>query len=593
MKRFLKLSVIIPILIGAFIGSVLFAVGEAEDAPGLCLIGIVSAFLLTVFALYNAGVIRKKFIFPGMLFCFGGGGSVMSLILLLDGEFEDKPYLGVIGIIIGAVLAVIGAVKLIEAFREAAQCVPASFPANPILPLDELIPDVEARVFENAAGEKRVYLYGSHDNFGNKIWCSHQYRVYSSSVNDLKNWTCHGVSFASRKGEGYKWNGKNADGIYWTNSRLFAPDVNKIGDDYCLVTCNAGGPCLGMALSKTPEGPFAPAEKILYDDGTETSSIDPSLYVEGEGEEMKVYLLWGQRPSFNARGLLGAELIKDEKGVYRIIKKSTERVLFTGENDDFGFYEGASLRKVNGKYYILYPSDKGKGVHTMSYAVSENPLGPYRFGGNILENDGCDLRSGNNHGSFCEINGQWYIFYHRGFGNSDMQRRVCAEKIYFDEEGRIVGENGGMVAMTNHGFGSSLSPYEKIDASYATRVRLESFTASCYLTEKNKNLHPLVNIKNGNCVEYRDFDFGEEKTKVSFTVTVLPKNGGKIEIILDDPKGGPVGSVSIPKKLLGKYREFSADICRKLSGVHTLYLKFSGNGDKNICEVASFTFDKI
>lgn len=37
---------------------------------------------------------------------------------------------------------------------------------NPILPLDELIPDVEARVFKNSQGEERVYLYGSHDVFG-------------------------------------------------------------------------------------------------------------------------------------------------------------------------------------------------------------------------------------------------------------------------------------------------------------------------------------------------------------------------------------------------------------------------------------------
>ncbi|MGN1328530.1 MAG: hypothetical protein ACI4V4_02405 [Eubacterium sp.] len=39
---------------------------------------------------------------------------------------------------------------------------------NPILPLDELIPDVEARVFTDSNGEERVFLYGSHDSFGSK-----------------------------------------------------------------------------------------------------------------------------------------------------------------------------------------------------------------------------------------------------------------------------------------------------------------------------------------------------------------------------------------------------------------------------------------
>lgn len=177
---------------------------------------------------------------------------------------------------------------------------------NPILPLDEYIPDVEARVFKNGKGEERVYLYGSHDNFGNKMWCSYQYRVYSSPTGDLKNWTDHGVSFASRKFEGYKINGKNAHGVPWSTSRLFAPDVNKIGDNYCLVTCNEGGPCLGMAFSKNPEGPFGIAKKILYDDGTETASIDPSLFVEDD----KVYLFGDKDRRLTQEGFWARSLLK-------------------------------------------------------------------------------------------------------------------------------------------------------------------------------------------------------------------------------------------------------------------------------------------
>ncbi|MGN1317358.1 MAG: family 43 glycosylhydrolase [Acutalibacteraceae bacterium] len=460
---------------------------------------------------------------------------------------------------------------------------------NPILPLDELIPDVEARVFTDSNGEERVFLYGSHDCFGSKTWCSYQYRVYSSPVTNLTEWTDHGVSFASRKGEGYYWNGKDADGISWNNNRLFAPDVNKIGDTYYLITCSQGGSCLGVATSKNPEGPFSPAKKILYDDGSETSSIDPSLFTEGDGDDRKVYLLWGQRPAFNAKGLLGAELIKDENGLYSIVKKSTQRVLFTGENDEFGFYEGASLRKINDKYYILYPSDHGKGVHTMSYAISDKPLGPYRFGGDILENDGCDLRSGNNHGSFCEINGQWYLFYHRGFGNSDMQRRVCVERIYFDENGKISGKNGGAVVMTNHGFGYALNPFIKTEASYATHVRLEGFKSGCYLTEKRKGLHPLIHITDGNCVEYKDFDFGTDGNELSFSATLLPRKGGKIHIVLDNPSGTPVGTLNVFPKFFKKYVESSANV-GAITGIHTLYLRFESDTDEKICDIASFRF---
>lgn len=460
--------------------------------------------------------------------------------------------------------------------------------ANPLLPLDEFIPDVEARVFKNAEGEERVYLYGSHDEFDSGDWCSYQYHVYSSAVTDLKNWTDHGVSFASRKGEGYFWEGADADGVFWSEERLYAPDVNKIGDTYYLVTCNAGGPCLGMAMSKFPEGPFCPAKKILYDDGSETSSIDPTLYVE-EGNDRKVYLFWGQRPAFGARGLLGAELIQDGEGFYTVVKKETERVLFTGENDEFGFYEGASIRKINGKYYMLYPSNHGKGVHMMSYAIADQPLGPYRFGGDILDNDGCDLEPGNNHGSFCEVNGQWYLFYHRGFGNSNMQRKVCVEKIYFDANGHIGDENGNLLVMTNHGFGGPLNPYQKIDAAFVTHVRMEGYPAGCYVTEKGRNLHPLVHITDGNCVEYRDFDFGSPVEKQFFTAQILPLGGGRMDLVLDFPNGEVVGSIEIPSHS-DEYREFCTEVIR-ITGVHTLYLRFYGNKEEEICEFSSFQFE--
>lgn len=459
--------------------------------------------------------------------------------------------------------------------------------ANPILPLDELIPDVEARVFRNRAGEERVYLYGSHDEFGSETWCSYQYRVYSSPVTDLKNWTDHGVSFASRKGEGYIWNGEDTDGVPWSDGRLYAPDVNKIGDTYYLVTCNEGGPCLGMATSPDPEGPFCPAQKIVYDDGTETSSIDPALYVEPETNQ--VYLLWGQRPQFGARGLLGAELIQDENGVFRIVKKETERVLFTGEGDAFGFYEGASIRKVGEKYYLLYPSDHGKGLHMMSYAIADHPLGPYQFGGELLENDGCDLEPGNNHGSFCEINGQWYLFYHRGFGNSNMQRRVCVEKIFFHPDGHIGDQNGDLLLMTNHGFGGPLNPFQEIQASYATRVRIEGFPSGCYLTEKGKNLHPLIHIQNGNCVEYRDFDFGTSPHKKILAAQFAGRDGGRLEITVDSPGNPSIAALAIGLGN-GEVYQTQESSAFDLSGIHTIYFKFYGQDGREIGDLASFTF---
>lgn len=449
---------------------------------------------------------------------------------------------------------------------------------NPILPLDQLIPDVEARVFNSPDGEKRLYLYGSNDIFGSSTWCSHRYKVFSAPLDDLSNWTDHGVSFASRKGEGYFWNGEDSVGIDWCNEQLYAPDVIRIGTLYYLITCNAGGPCLGVATSKTPEGPFSPAVRILYDDGSQTSSIDPSIYVEEDTET--VYLLWGQRSSFGARGLLAAQLIPDENGIYSIVKRDTERVLFTGDNDEFGFYEGASLRKINEKYYILYPSDHGKGIHMMSYAIADSPLGPYRFGGDILDNDGCDLEPGNNHGSLCQINGQWYLFYHRGFNNSNMQRRVCVEPIFFTSDGQI-----SPVSMTDHGFGGPLDPYQEVEAAYATHVRIDGFPAGCYLTIKN-NAHILTQIQDGNCVEYRDFDFGQTHA-VSCEIVFKAECNGSIDIILDNPHSLPIGTISVSAKQ--ECCTFCAPVQGK-PGIHTVYFRFHTEHAHSLGDLYTFRF---
>ena len=300
---------------------------------------------------------------------------------------------------------------------------------NPILPLDDFTADVEARVYKGNDGVERLYLYGSHDLFGNETWCSHQYRVYSSPVTDLAEWTDHGVSFASRKGEGYLWKGEDSDGVSWSEERLYAPDVLRIDGRYWLVSCLSGGG-LGMSASDCPEGPFGPAVRMTYEDGEALGSIDPALYEE----DGKVYMLWGQRKEFGAEGLVGVELAQNADGIYAIALRGTKTYPFGDqENPDrgFGFYEGISIRRVGGVYYVVYPSDKGAGLHTMSYATAKHPLGPYVFRGNILENDGCDLERGNNHGSMCEVNGEWYLFYHRGFGNSNMRRKVCAERLEF------------------------------------------------------------------------------------------------------------------------------------------------------------------
>lgn len=112
MKSLLKPKAILPIVIGLVVGAALFIIGNAEDAPGMCVIGLSVAFVLSMWGIYNAGIIKKGFLAPIYLLCFGAGGIVLSVVLLIDGEFGESPGMAAIGIVLGVVLVVAGAIRL-------------------------------------------------------------------------------------------------------------------------------------------------------------------------------------------------------------------------------------------------------------------------------------------------------------------------------------------------------------------------------------------------------------------------------------------------------------------------------------------------
>ena len=119
----------------------------------------------------------------------------------------------------------------------------------------------------------------------------------------------------------------------------------------------------------------------------------------------------------------------------RIREETLVRNLLTEEKHCF--HEGSSMRKIGDTYYYIF-ADTHRGKPTaLGYATSKCPLGPFEYRGVIIDNDGCDSESWNNHGSIECMNGQWYVFYHRSTGNSRYLRRMCAEPITIDEKGLI------------------------------------------------------------------------------------------------------------------------------------------------------------
>jgi arabinoxylan arabinofuranohydrolase len=107
--------------------------------------------------------------------------------------------------------------------------------------------------------------------------------------------------------------------------------------------------------------------------------------------------------------------------------KETPKVVLPCFLNSFGtgfeghaFFEASSIRKINGIYYLVYSSQQR---HELCYAKSRYPDKGFVYGGVIISNGNIGYQgrkpeeslgyTGNNHGGLVQINGQWYIFYHR------------------------------------------------------------------------------------------------------------------------------------------------------------------------------------
>ena len=441
---------------------------------------------------------------------------------------------------------------------------------NPILPLWEYIPDGEPRVFGD-----RVYLYGSHDRVSCQYFCDYKLKVWSAPISDLNNWQCHGVSFRTRDGAEHK-----ADTAEWTDHELYAPDCVTNHGKYYLYTYIVGSRGC-VSVSDNPEGPFTLLSKYDYDEadaGDDGIYNDCGVLVDDDG---KVYVYYGFEHS-NMNEL-------DGESMYKVVKGSLRNPVIDDRMEipeEIRFYEASSPRKIGNTYYLIYSPRKGS---RLAYATSDSPTGPFTYRGYIIDN-GVDYPAGNNHGSVCNINGQWYVFYHRMTNNTIMSRRACVEKITILPDGTIP-----PVEMTSLGFEDALDPYKATPAEIACVLR-----GGCFITELDAFTRPIVNIRNGAVMGYKYFDFGYDASDNTMLFLAKIRGTGtvsKLDIIADDPDNG---------ELLGTLDLGSADgvyraRIRKLTGRHAVFFRAYHTVDgwmkgaydgKDLFELLEFVFMK-
>ena len=512
--------------------------------------------------------------------------------------------------------------------------------ANPYLPLWEYIPDGEPYVFEDPdlPGKYRVYIYGSHDSMKNR-YCGREQVVWSAPVDDLNNWRYDGVIFESKTDA----NGDmlNADE---TGDILFAPDVAEvIGKDgkktYYLYPNNQGNGRKNMvAKSDRPDGPFTVCN-WSQESPQKTEGIlafDPAVFVDDDG---KVYGYWGFEESW------GAELDPHTMATLKEGCQPIKNMVSSNKQEgEFRFYEASSMRKIKDKYVFIYSRWTADGEfgltgsnYTLAYAYSNHPLGPFTYGGTLIDGRGRGMDNtgkpiptatpgGNTHGSILEIDGQWYVFFHRQCGTNEYARQAMVApievKVTEGPEGTVEITEG---EYTSEGFEiEGLNPYKKYSAgiacyytgpqpaksSWPNFLFSGSYIQPTYGDETNLdnpydlrvNSNPVVNNTSGSIVGYKYFNFDllDPNKNINLWITLKPQGvEGTIDIMVGSPwencGGVKIGSLHIKKGARQKQTEMKIKVpkAKQFKGKQALFFVFSSpTENQSICELHNLVFSK-
>lgn len=452
---------------------------------------------------------------------------------------------------------------------------------NPYLPSWEYVPDGEPHVFGD-----RVYVYGSHDRFNGYAFCLNDYVCWSAPITDLTDWRYEGVIYRRTDDP------RNADGEHC----LYAPDVTRGPDGrYYLYYALNGLSTISVAVCDTPGGLYTYYGNVQHMDGTllgeregDEFQFDPGVLTEGE----TTWLYTGFCPPMLA-GRTGARVAALGPDMLTVVQEpvtvvpSSSHAAGTGF-EGHAFFEASSIRKINSRYYFIYSSELS---HELCYAVSERPDGPFDYGGILVSNGDLGLSDkavaflGNNHGSLEQIDGRWYVFYHRHTNGSSYCRQGCLEPIRILADGSIP-----QVEITSCGPAGRPLPARGEWPTYAACNLFltnppqlnEDYGMSPFprITqdeadggpESNQQPGYIANMTTGVTAGFKYFDL-QNIRRVS--VKVRGQCYGASLAVSLTPNGEPVGKIMVRPS--NEWHWDGADIALP-SGVHALYFKAEGYG---------------
>ena len=213
--------------------------------------------------------------------------------------------------------------------------------------------------------------------------------------------------------------------VPWVSKQLWAPDAATKNGKYYLyfpARDKEGIFRVGVAVGDKPEGPFKPEPDYIKG----SFSIDPATFVDDDGSAYLFFGgIWGGQLQnwatgrYDAAGkeptsgdALSAKVGKLTEDMTQFASEVTDVLILDPETQkpiqaadhDRRFFEAAWLHKYNGKYYFSYSTGDS---HFLCYAIGDSPVGPFIYGGRILE----PVVGWTTHHSIAEFKGKLDIVY--------------------------------------------------------------------------------------------------------------------------------------------------------------------------------------
>lgn len=440
----------------------------------------------------------------------------------------------------------------------------------------------------------RVYLYMTADQYeydteGNLIDNTYQLinKLHVISSDDMVNWTDHGFIQVAGPDGVAKW-----ANFSWAPAVAYK-QIDGV-DKFFLYFCNSGGG-IGVLEGDSPVGPWRdPNGEALITGSTPGVQgvpwvFDPAVMVDDDGTG---YLAFGGGvPEGQDLNPKSARIVKladnmtsladDEDGIPKMI-------------DAPCMFEDGGIHKANGRYYYTYCSNFSgdhsaiegyPGYGIICCMVSDDPMGPYTYVGEILQNPSYYFNvGGNNHHALFEFNGTTYITYHaqtlgKALGIEKGYRSTHINEVEYYEDGSIKPIDADMEGVSQL---KAFSPYSEVAG---TTIGWNSGIAP---RDLGRNNMVLSSINNGDWLAIGGVDFGENGAE-TFEAEVAGLAGGRIELRLDSPDGEVIGTLDVES---GNGDEFTTLSCsvENAVGEHTLFFVYSGEGEDELMEVQSWQF---